>query len=69
MSFALVSPSIRRTVSITLSWAKKRRVGAYFWTFQTITLWSSEPLTNVCPSLDTAKRLTQPSWPVKVRLQ
>ena len=44
---------------MTLSCAKKRRVGAYLVMFQTMTDWSSEPLTMVCPSFDIAMRRTQ----------
>lgn len=46
------------TVSMTLSCAKNLKTGAYLLTFQTITLWSSDPETKVCPSLETDSFLT-----------
>lgn len=69
MSLALVSPSISNTVSITFSCAKNLKVGASLLIFQTMTLWSSDPLTNVCPSFEMHNLLTHPSCPVNVFLQ
>lgn len=60
----LFYPSINMMFSITFSWAKNLKVGAYFSTFHKITLWSSEHEAKVRESLEATTLRTHPSCPL-----